>query len=72
MLAFLRRKGARLEMFRPVEDLAMLTEDRHPNSGISYGQQIPMAKELERFVIKVYIFPPKFSSDLSILRIDEF
>ncbi|KAI9328029.1 inositol hexakisphosphate-domain-containing protein [Zopfochytrium polystomum] len=52
MLEYLRRKGARLELFRPVEDLTLLSENPSLSSRILYNSERPMTNELEKFVIR--------------------
>ncbi|KAJ1570068.1 hypothetical protein HK096_003163 [Nowakowskiella sp. JEL0078] len=54
MLHNLRRKGARLYLFRPVEDLSVLSEAGLPMNG-KYSSQVnrPIANELEKQVIKL-------------------
>jgi len=51
MLEGLRKKGARLYLFRPVEDLSSLAD----GASISWTKPSsrPVANELEKYVIKV-------------------
>ncbi|RKO94243.1 inositol hexakisphosphate-domain-containing protein, partial [Blyttiomyces helicus] len=49
MLQNFRRKGPRLSLFRPVEDLTIFSEDNAPFAGLT---QRPFENELEKYVIK--------------------
>lgn len=55
MLENLRRRGPRLFLFRPVEDLSIFAENEKSGSLSGWGVQsgMPVASELEKFVIKV-------------------
>ncbi|KAJ3409888.1 hypothetical protein HDV05_004169 [Chytridiales sp. JEL 0842] len=52
MLSNLRREGPRLDLFRPVDDLSVFSEDAPSMSGWSRAPSRPIANELEKFVIK--------------------
>ncbi|KAJ3046238.1 hypothetical protein HDV00_000050 [Rhizophlyctis rosea] len=54
MLDAFRSKGKRLYLFRPVEDLSLLSEDIGPPALAGWGKapKRPMAADLEKYVIK--------------------
>jgi hypothetical protein len=51
MLENLRRRGPRLHLFRPVEDLTVFSQEAPGHSGSGSSKRI--ANELEKFVIRV-------------------
>ena len=56
MLYAFRQKGKRLYLFRPVEDLSLLSEESLGAPALAgWGKQPvrPMAADLEKYVIKV-------------------
>jgi hypothetical protein len=54
MLSHLRRDGPRLDLFRPVDDLSVFSEEAPSISGWRSASSRPIANELEKFVIKVH------------------
>ncbi|KAJ3193150.1 hypothetical protein HK101_005337 [Irineochytrium annulatum] len=47
-----RRKGPKLNLFRPVEDLSVFSEEGPRVSGIHHTSNVPIKNELEKFIIK--------------------
>ena len=52
MLETIRKKGPRLYLFRPVEDLSVFSDSDPAHSMGGRGSGQPIATELEKYVIK--------------------